>query len=362
MKRCNCHSSSAHVIAYASGTNRACDIRGVATAGIPIGVDVSKISESGISALLTSTVPLMLDSGAFGEVSMCGGRIVATSPINDAEWRRRLEIYLRISRSLCKRSKDAAFARVTVVAPDQVGSQEMTLRRLERFKSEVQAIKKAGAEVMVPLQRGGMDIVDFYLSASNVLGFKAIPAIPMKKAACSPDEIVRFLQRTRVPRIHLLGIGLANTNAEHLLRRMQAVVADLQISVDSNRIRAAVGQNRPISIGERQYLDDFAESWSGEVDLREWGGLSYDMTELLFSPSYWLAQSADVVEFTNSLTWLSHSARRRFADDPDAFLRENDTDEWLAERLTEAYIEFIRKQARPAARTKAVATTLSSRR
>jgi hypothetical protein len=36
--------------------------------------------------------------------------------------------------------------------------------------------------------------------------------------------------------------------------------------------------------------------------------------------------------------------------------------ERLAERLTEAYIEFIRKQARPVARTKAVATALSSRR
>src|SRR2546423_8151094 len=110
MKRCNCDSTFAHVIAYTSGTNRPCDIRGTAVAGIPIGVDVSKISESGISALLESTVPLLLDSGAFGEVSVCSGKIVATKPISDSEWHRRLQIYL--------------------IAPDHVGSQELTLRRL----------------------------------------------------------------------------------------------------------------------------------------------------------------------------------------------------------------------------------------
>ncbi len=356
MKRCNGNSAFAPVIAYASGTNHPCDIRGVAAARVPIGLDVSKISEAGISVLLESKVPLLLDSGAFSEVSVCCGRVVVTKPISDSEWRKRLEIYLRLSKALCKTSQEPSWPRVTVIAPDHVGSQELTLRRLKKFKNEIRAIKGAGAEVIVPLQGGDLDIAAFYQRAAEVLQFKAVPAIPMKKAACPPDEIIRFLERTRVGHIHLLGIGLANRKSESLIQQMQAVLPRLRISLDSNRIRAAVGENRPITVRERQYQAEFAESLSGEVDLREWGGLSYDMTELLFSPSKWLAEVTDVRDFANSLTWLSESQRHRFAHNPDAFLGEEDVDDWLAHRLFECYATFVRRKTRTAARSKAVAT------
>ncbi|GEM_PF-5594205 len=55
-----------HVLGYTSGTNRCCDIRGAAKARVAIGVDVSRLSESAILALIESRVPLLLDSGAFG--------------------------------------------------------------------------------------------------------------------------------------------------------------------------------------------------------------------------------------------------------------------------------------------------------
>ncbi len=348
------------IIAFASGTNRTCDIRGTAAAGIPLGVDVSKVSESGIKAILKSRVPVLLDSGAFGEVTVCSGKIVVANPISEREWQRRLSIYLRISKALRKHSIPALCPRVTVVAPDQVGSQELTLLRLAKFKKAVKAIKAAGAQVIVPLQKGQLDIADFYQKVLAVLKFNVVPAIPMKKAACSPAEVLRFLKRTGVTSIHLLGIGLANAKAANLIRQIKGVAPEIRISLDSNRIRAAVGHNRPITILEREYVDNLAESWSGEVDLREWDDRSYDMTELLFSPSEWLARVTTIETFANSLTWLSSAQRCQFVHDPDAFLCKEGADEWIAQALMEHYAVFVRKQARLAARSRAVAETLAT--
>jgi len=352
---------NARIIAFASGTNRTCDIRGAAAAGIPLGVDVSKISESGIRAILKSKVPVLLDSGAFGEVTVCSGKIVVATPISDREWQRRLSIYLRISKALGKRSSRAPRPWVTVVAPDQVGSQEFTLLRLAKFKRAVKAIKAAGAQVVVPLQKGHLDIADFYQKALLVLGFNVVPAIPMKKAACSPDDVLGFLKRTGVTSIHLLGIGLANAKAASLIRQIEEIAPEIRISLDSNRIRAAVGHHRPITTLEREYVEDLAGSWSGEVDLREWDDDAYDMTELLFSPSQWLGQVTTIESFANSLTWLSSAQRCQFVHDPDAFLCKEGADDWIAQALMDHYAAFVRKRARPAARSRAVAETLAIR-
>lgn len=349
------------IIAYASGTNRTCDIRGAAAAGTPLGVDVSKISESGIKAILKCKVPVLLDSGAFSEVTVCGGKIVVAKPISDREWQRRLSIYLSIAKARGKRLGPGKMPWVTVVAPDQVGSQELTLLRLAKFKRAVKAIKAAGAQVLVPLQKGGLDIADFYQKAIAVLGFEIVPAIPMKKAACSPEEVVRFLKRIQVPSIHLLGIGLANPHAASLLGQIKDIAPAVRISLDSNRIRAAVGHNRPITLLERRYSDELAGLCSGEVDLREWGDHAYDMTELLYSPSLWLDQVTTVERFANSLTWLSAAQRDQFVRDPDAFVSSEDGDDWVTQTLMDRYIEFVRKRVRPAARGKAVATMLSAR-
>jgi hypothetical protein len=53
------------VTVYASGTNRATDIHGAMVAGVPIGVDVSKLSARAIEAIEKASLPVLLDSGAF---------------------------------------------------------------------------------------------------------------------------------------------------------------------------------------------------------------------------------------------------------------------------------------------------------
>lgn len=58
-----------NVIAYASGSNRVSEIRGFALLGIPIGVSVPHLSNKAICELIAADDRVMLDSGAFTEVS-----------------------------------------------------------------------------------------------------------------------------------------------------------------------------------------------------------------------------------------------------------------------------------------------------
>src|ERR1700730_12942807 len=92
------HPLPSGVIVFASGMNRIADIRGAEAAGVPIGVDVSRLSARAIDELLGSRVPVLLDSGAFSEVSIQYGRVCVRSEISDREWARRLAVYLRVAK------------------------------------------------------------------------------------------------------------------------------------------------------------------------------------------------------------------------------------------------------------------------
>ena len=136
------------VTAFASGMNRLADIHGAAAAGVPIGVDVSKVSESVVAELIRAGAPMLLDSGAFGEIRIRAGKIYVAKEIDDLEWRRRLAIYLKIARAF--QGKDqSGVAMISVIAPDRVGSQEVTLSRLSKFRQELKDLRAVGADILV---------------------------------------------------------------------------------------------------------------------------------------------------------------------------------------------------------------------
>lgn len=349
------------VTVFASGANRSSDIRGCVAAGVPIGVDVSKLGESAIRAVLDSKVPVLLDSGAFGEVSMKSGALRVVRPLDNDEWNRRLDIYLRIAKNLgSASSKPQLNHRVMVVAPDRVGSQELTLSRLSKFREKIVKVHGTGAQIIVPLLVGRQDFAAFYAKAVDVLGIDVVPGLPMKKAASPPGAIVDFVTRASPRRIHLLGMGATNPNASALIRLIRHLRPEILISLDSNRIRAGVGQKRRITRKEEQYRDDFMSGWTGEVDLTQWGGALHDMTELLFQPSGWLSP-IQIEEISKSLTWLTDKQRNEFVRDVDRFVStdENATD-WLFQLLMQTYAEQLRVPTREAARTRAVFEALSN--
>jgi hypothetical protein len=320
---------------------------------------ISAVSPSGTRELLGTGLPVFLDSGALGEVSIQTGQVCVTHPINDSQWNARLDKYLLIARQLCrKRKRPYPCARVTIVAPDCVGSQELTLKRLSTFCDKIRQVHATGADVVVPMQIGGVDVVEFYAKATSILGIEIVPGMPMKKAAATTAAIQELIQHVSPKRIHLLGLGADNHKAGPLIRFIRQLSPSIAISMDANRIRAAVGKSRSITRSEKKHFDDIIRSWTGEVDLRESGGELHDLTELLFQPSLWLTGTR-LTRFADSLTWLTCSQRTEFLEGPDRFVNadENSSD-WLYQSLMQAYFGYVSTQTRRSARTRAVTEVL----
>jgi hypothetical protein len=353
-----CRPFAKNIRIFASGMNRIADIRAAAAAGVPICVDVSRLSSQAIRKIIENGQPVLLDSGAFREVAAQGDQTQVVCAISDAEWERRLRIYAEIAKAMRSGNKACVWPTVSVVAPDRVGSQEVTLLRLRRFREQMRKIHELGADVLVPLQRGPLSVSEFFTAAKETLGIDVVPALPMNKAAMSAAAVLEFIAASRVSRIHLLGIGAQNRALKPLLRFAATNYPELQISTDANKIRAMVGTRRPVTIKETAYCDDMMAGWSGEVDLRYWGGELHDMTEMLFHPSEWLTQSG-LVLLAKSLTWLSAAQRQAFLNDPDSFVTDeaNDSD-WLYQALMQAYTAHIRRKCRVAARSRAAFESL----
>lgn len=197
---------------------------------------------------------------------------------------------------------------------------------------------------------------EFYDEASRILGWQPVPAIPMNKAPQAVENILTFLGTNSVKRIHLLGLGLSNRATGTIIEQIRAINAHLIITLDSNRIRAGVGRGRPITRYEQTFTEDFLSHPTGEVDLREWGGGVFDFTEMIGFPSEWLRNPN---EFSQTLTWLDDDEKARFAANPDRFVQTNDIDDWTWQSLTQEYVPYVHKFSRRAARSKAVALSLS---
>lgn len=224
------------VVHYASGSNRPAEIRGLADAGHPIGVAADQVTANAERALVELAgrgVPVFVDSGAFSEVDFSGGTPRVVAPITDAAWRERLGLYERIGRALGPAA--------SVVAPDRVGDQDETLQRLRRYRPELERIAATGATVLVPLQRGRRSLATFHAAVADVLGAVPwAPALPFKKEATSPEDARAYVAAVRPRRLHLLGIGLGNPRTDGLIRSLRET-APVQITVDSNKIRASTG-------------------------------------------------------------------------------------------------------------------------
>lgn len=158
------------VTVYASGANEAREIRGFALAGIPVGVAASHLREGAITELIRSRHPVFVDSSAFSEISFADGSPIVTAPTSDEEWVRRLGIYLRLSLALSDK--------LSVVAPDQVASQAVTLERLEQYAGQLREIAQSGAQVLLPVQTGVLCPSAFLDKARSVTGLDLMRLFP----------------------------------------------------------------------------------------------------------------------------------------------------------------------------------------
>ncbi len=348
---------------FASGANRLAEIRGFAKLGIPVGVAVNHLGESAITELIELQRPVMIDSGAFSEVvfTAAGARIV--SLITDDEWRRRLALYLRLASSLREKTM--------LVAPDQVGSQQETLRRLRWYRAELAEIVDTGAVLLLPLQVGEISHVEFFETAQLAAGMPLTPAMPMRKAVTTAEALMKFVRDVRPPHLHLLGIGIENRRADVLIRAIRHFSPDTSISMDSNRLRARVGVDRPLTITEAELRRAETERVYGAVDspVLALSGDGLDYTDLIASPSLWCLHHR--LREVAAAVGLSAADTEAFVSDPDGFLQSalgNDADVLWHEHpmmgfeLDRMWERFVEETVRSGIRTAAIVSVFADSR
>ncbi len=225
---------------FASGSNNPAEIRGLAQVGQDVGVaaqEISDAAEEELKGLAGTDIQVFVDSGAFSEVEFGPGGPRVVEEITHDEWLDRLGLYERLA--------DALGDQAWLVAPDQIGNQDVTLERLARYRENLERLSAKGARILVPIQKGRLSQADFAGEVDAVLGKKVrwLPALPCKKAATTAAELEAFLAaRPRTKHVHLLGLGVRNRNAADYVSKFEGRATSC--SLDSNWICANVGRER----------------------------------------------------------------------------------------------------------------------
>ncbi len=224
---------------FASGSSAPADIRGLARWLHPIGVSIPALSAPALVEVERTahlSIPVFVDTGAFSEVAMKAGRPVVVAPITDEVWKERIAVELRVASALGPMAY--------VVAPDCVGDQAETLRRMTRFADEVRELRGRGARVVVPLQRGAMSTSAFDAACSTALGFDDyVRAIPGNKDAMPLFELEAFLRASRPAALHVLGMGPRSSSFPAFCDLLHRHGRGVAVSYDSNLIAAQVGRS-----------------------------------------------------------------------------------------------------------------------
>jgi len=263
-------------------------------------------------------VPVFVDSGAFSEVEF-SPRYRTILAISDEDWRDRLATAQVIA--------DALGSQAYIVAPDKVGDQRETLRRMKRYASQVRAIRAAGANILVPLQGGKMDLVEYERQVRKALGFSDfIVAFPMKKGATKLDAIEDYLRRRRGKKlkgIHLLGLGPTSDDAPDVVALITELAPGVPLYMDSVLIRAHVKRDPETgrAVGKLTEAQDFVleDVLAQRGGMLELPDVTLDWTEVAATPSVY-TNAAQRREIGDAIG-LGGPQRRDFTADPDEFLQ-----------------------------------------
>lgn len=234
-------------IYFASGSSAVADLRGLTRWLHPVGVSIPDLGEPAlmeIEKLAGLEVPVFVDTGAFAEVEATPQGLQVVRPIDDGAWDVRVAVGLRIARALG--------AQAYVVAPDRVGDQGETLRRMRRHREAMGALRSLGARVVVPLQRGIDSTARFDIACAEALGFDDyVRAVPGNKDAMPLVEIERFLRARKPKALHVLGMGPKSARFLDFCDVLRRFGEGVAVSYDSNLIAAHVGASNGPGGGPR---------------------------------------------------------------------------------------------------------------
>jgi hypothetical protein len=201
--------------------------------------------------------------------------------------------------------------------------------------------------------------------AQDAVGIALVPAFTMKKAATSDGDAERFLKAVQPSRIHLLGIGLENRRAGHILDLIRRCSPSTEISMDSNRLRAVTGKKRSMTIMEHSFRDAEIDNLFNEVESPVLATLGYrmDYTDAIGTPSEWATE--EMLREIALSSGFTLSETHAFFSDPDAFLGRAmpgaDSYYWenpmVAIALDCAWGKYVQQQVHSHVRTAAIKET-----
>jgi len=364
---------------FASGSNHQGEIEGLSSIGFNVGVSAPEVKSAGAIKALTDLagtgIRVFVDSGAFGEVDFNFPNptarpkrnrrsqrqlelgMVATTPpgglpypnrpigplvleeITPAQWRIRLETYRVLAEALGEQ--------VYLVAPDCVGHQDETLRRLQTYAREIYELRKLGANIIVAMQKavtldarhldpdalgiplGRLSREALDARVESILGFDDfVRGMPMRNRTTTPDEVVAFLKaRPHVTRIHLLGFGPASRGYVGALKKLAEARPDarstLDLTCDSVLLVAHKGKTNGPGGGPRRLTKAEDEYWENELGPESFADGKY--TEAISEAGSWLSRSAR--EQLADRWLLDNAQRRAWLKDPEGWLQQHYRDD-----------------------------------
>ena len=333
---------------FPSGSNLPGEILGLADAGLHVGVAVQTLrKKGGIEAIAQAVrehpeTRVFVDSGAFSEaIEHKNGPPTLYPPdhpkgISHAEWIRRLGRMRRIGEDIG--------GQLYAVAPDAVAHQDKTLERMARYAELVRKIAATGANILIPCQKGDLDLPTFWKRALEILGIpeaQAVASIPMMKDATSAQDYGDFLERAKPARVHLLGLGPKGRRFPGILSITEKIAPTTELSCDSVLLSSIVGwfsgpalpeadvyltesgEEVPFKNAVRPYTEVhagvLAELQDNLFTQRQAEMTGWDWSESSHTPSTWLTK-AGLERFAKALRLEPESARA-FVRDPDSWLQ-----------------------------------------
>ncbi len=225
------------VVSYSSGASSRAHLEGYIHAGSPVGVSLTEFADG------SPTWDMVVNyARAGGAVFVDSGAFPAFTKGQAVDWDRHADLVAK----LCD---DAAGGRLHVMMPDVIGDQDASMRLLQQRRGQVLDVIAGDHDALVAIQRGQLSPRDCWRKAASILGTRDFTAaVPSNKAAFTPADVADLMRGPDRPdRVHFLGVA-GN------LRKLAALAAIVHqahpgcvVTSDANRIRAKVGEGRPMT-------------------------------------------------------------------------------------------------------------------
>ncbi|HEY0204666.1 MAG TPA: hypothetical protein VGC15_11010 [Acetobacteraceae bacterium] len=284
------------VVSYNSGASSPAHLRGYIVAGSPVGVSLSEFNPG--SATWDMVVGYAQRGG---QVFVDSGAFPAFTRGEPVDWARNMALVQRLT-------EEARGARLHIVMPDLIGDQEGSLDLLSDHADYVRGVIGAGHDALVAIQKGPLSPRMAWNEAVHILGTDDFTVcVPSNKAAFSIGDLEDLMGgRDKPARVHFLGVAGNLRKLAELAAVVHRANPSCIVTSDANRIRAKVGQGRPMTeaakVAQVQLRDAFAHLLDDQPELQR----------------LWLEQ-ADQSLGTAATTMAVHATEMADRRQPDLF-------------------------------------------